>query len=119
MGVLPMRKRCLLFTITFAFLGFFASTSFCDPEFLVNTYTDEDQSLSSVAIDPDGNFIVAWVSDGQDGDEGGILAQRFDDEANTVGDEFQVNTVTDENQSSPSIAMNPIGNFIKIISSIS
>jgi len=38
------------------------------PEFLVNTYTTSGQSLPSVAMDADGDFVVAWTSGGQDGD---------------------------------------------------
>ncbi len=46
-------------------------------EFQVNTYGEGDQQLSRVSMDADGDFVVAWESDGQDGDGAGIYAQRF------------------------------------------
>ncbi len=49
-------------------------------EFQVNTYTAGSQGYIGVGIASDtaGDFVVAWESDGgQDGDGGGIFAQRF------------------------------------------
>jgi len=54
-------------------------------EFQVNTYTTQTQGNASVALDQNGNFVIAWesnVSDpklfiGQDGSDGGIFAKRF------------------------------------------
>ena len=36
-------------------------------EFQVNTYTTDIQSCPSVAVDADGDFVVAWASSSQDG----------------------------------------------------
>ena len=36
-------------------------------EFQVNTYTTGDQDFPVVAVAPDGQFIIAWQSQGQDG----------------------------------------------------
>src|SRR5262245_37811447 len=36
------------------------------PEFQVNTYTANGQSLPAVAADGNGNFVVVWQSSGQD-----------------------------------------------------
>ena len=41
-------------------------------EFLVNTTTSSSQYSPSVAVDDDGDFVVAWQSFGQDGDGFGI-----------------------------------------------
>ncbi len=49
-------------------------------EFLINTYTTYDQGRSSVAMDADGDFVIAWESTSQDGafyGSAGIHAQRF------------------------------------------
>jgi len=46
-------------------------------EFQVNTYTDHAQEYPQVATLPDGGFVVAWESHGQDGDNRGIFVQRF------------------------------------------
>ena len=47
-------------------------------EFQVNTYTTSTQLNPSVAMDGDGDFVVAWGSEGKDGDGYGIYAQRYD-----------------------------------------
>jgi hypothetical protein len=46
-------------------------------ELQVNTYTTAAQTAPVVAARPQGDFVVAWESDGQDGSSGGIFAQRF------------------------------------------
>ena len=51
--------------------------------FRVNTYTTGDQHLPAVAMDVDGDFVIAWESTpistvGQDGDGSGVYAQRYD-----------------------------------------
>jgi hypothetical protein len=48
-------------------------------EFRVNSYTTDYQSLPAIATSPDGDFIVVWESDGQDGSSGGIFGQRYGD----------------------------------------
>ena len=35
-------------------------------------------AIPSVALARDGDFVVAWESDGQDGDDNGVFARRFD-----------------------------------------
>ena len=37
------------------------------PEFRVNTYTADDQWFEDVAMDADGDLVVAWESEEQDG----------------------------------------------------
>ncbi|QCS48015.1 cadherin repeat domain-containing protein (plasmid) [Picosynechococcus sp. PCC 11901] len=46
-------------------------------EFQVNTYSLNNQILSSVTTLNSGDFVVTWSSDGQDGSGYGIYAQRF------------------------------------------
>jgi hypothetical protein len=48
-------------------------------EFRVNSYTIDYQALPAIATNPDGDFIVVWESDGQDGSGGGIFGQRYGD----------------------------------------
>ncbi len=81
-------------------------------EFPVNTYTTNHQSQSSVAMDANGNFVVAWASDGQDGDGFGVYARRYNSAGGAEGAEFQVNTYTTNNQCFPSVAMDSTGNFV-------
>ncbi len=46
-------------------------------EFRVNTQTANAQTGSAAASDRAGNLIVTWSSDGQDGEFGGVYAQRY------------------------------------------
>ncbi len=84
------------------------------PEFLVNTYTTGEQYTvgPAVAMALSGEFVVVWVSNGQDGDGNGVFAQRFDAAGNKVGAEFQVNTYTTGNQTLPAVAMNAGREFV-------
>ena len=63
-------------------------------EFQVNTFTNDYQRNASVAVAPNGQFAVAWTSNGQDGDGYGLFAQRFAADGSRLGAEFQVNTST-------------------------
>jgi len=82
------------------------------PEFQVNTYTTNRQGWPTVAMDADGDFVVAWISLYQDGSYWGIYAQRYDRAGVAQGPEFQVNTYTTLDQASPAIAMDADGNFV-------
>ena len=81
-------------------------------EFPVNSYTADDQTDPSIAMDADGDFVIAWQSYEQDGDLNGIYAQRYTADGNTTGIEFRVNTETPGRQSYPSIAMDADGDFV-------
>jgi phosphoheptose isomerase len=81
-------------------------------EFLVNTYTTSFQRFPSVAIDSDGDFVIAWQSSGQDGSYYGIYAQRYNSSGMPQGTEFRVNTHTTNDQRVPSVAMDSDGNFV-------
>jgi hypothetical protein len=80
-------------------------------EFRVNTTTAGAQLDPAVAIDPDGDFVVAWSSHGQDGDGFGIYAQRFNAAGAKQGNEFRVNATTAGDQTAPAVAMDAAGNF--------
>ncbi|UCE37558.1 MAG: fibronectin type III domain-containing protein [Thermoplasmata archaeon] len=81
-------------------------------EFLVNTHTEDVQCRPSVAMDPEGDFVIAWDSNGQDGGGYGVYAQRYDRNGNPMGPEFQVNTYISNYQRRPSVAMDSGGNFV-------
>ncbi len=82
------------------------------PPVLVNQEQASRQSRAVVAVDEDGDFVVAWASQGQDGSGYGIFARRYNAAAKPVSDEFQVNRVTFSNQNRPSVAMDADGDFI-------
>jgi hypothetical protein len=81
-------------------------------EFRVNTYTTSGQGLATVAMDSDGDFVVVWQSNGQDGSGNGIYGQRYNSSGTAQGSEFWVNTYTTGAQSNPSIAMDSDGDFV-------
>jgi len=81
-------------------------------EFQVNTETNSDQSCPAVAMDSDGDFVVAWTSQGQDGSGPGIYAQRYNAAGAAQGTEFQVNTYTNSAQVYSSVAMDSDGDFV-------
>jgi hypothetical protein len=80
--------------------------------FPVNSTTSGPQDLPVVAMNAHGDFVVSWGSYGQDGDDWGVFAQRFDAMGARQGGEFRVNTTTAGLQSGPSVAMGADGNFV-------
>jgi hypothetical protein len=82
-------------------------------KFPVNSQTNHEQDSPSVAVDASGNFVIAWQSLFQDGDNNhGIFAQRFNGQGTKLDSEFQVNTYFTSAQRYPSVSMNDTGNFI-------
>src|SRR5438874_7020512 len=89
-----------------------AASPVADVQFQVNTFTANTQRNPGIAMDPAGNFVVAWTSFGQDGDDAGVFAQCFDANATRRGAEFQVNTFTAGQQFDPVVGMDGSGNFV-------
>jgi Ca2+-binding RTX toxin-like protein len=81
-------------------------------EFRVNTYTGGSQSTPASAALTNGGYVVTWSSWPQDGDDGGIYAQRYDANGVAKGGEFRVNTYTADDQSDPSITALINGGFV-------
>ena len=82
-----------------------------DPtEFLVNPTTDpnNDQFAPAVAMDTNGNFVVAWHS----GAGSGISAKLYNKDGGIVKDEFLVNTTTQYHYLNPAVAMDAAGDFV-------
>jgi hypothetical protein len=82
------------------------------PEFRVNT-TPYTYYNTSVAMAPDGSFIVSWASysDPDDGDRAGIRARRFDAAGTPLGNDFLVNTYTTGFQDSSQVVRAADGRF--------
>jgi hypothetical protein len=83
-------------------------------EFRVNSYTTGDQLEPTIAAGSDGRFVVAWESDGEDGSNHGVFAQRFDAGGIAQGGEFQVNSYTTGEQRSAAAAANASGDFVVV-----
>jgi hypothetical protein len=63
-------------------------------EFLVNTFFTSGQFAGDGGMAGDGAFVVAWQSQGNDGNGYGIFGQTFDSNGGATGTEFQVNKYT-------------------------
>ncbi|KKL90322.1 hypothetical protein LCGC14_1905840 [marine sediment metagenome] len=81
-------------------------------EFQINTYVTDRQINPAIASLTNGQFVVAWESDGQDGDAWGVYGQVFNADGTKNGSEFPVNTYTTNDQSKPSVASLGNGQFV-------
>ncbi|VVO24862.1 hypothetical protein PS723_04515 [Pseudomonas fluorescens] len=81
-------------------------------EVRVNSTTASDQQSPSVAGLADGGYLVSWMSSEQDGSTTGIYLQRYDASGTAQGGEVRVNTVTDNEQQSPSVAALADGGYV-------
>jgi hypothetical protein len=81
-------------------------------ELQVNTYTSLDQYSPSIAADANGNFVVVWQSQAQDGSGWGVFGRRFTSAGAPAGLEFQVNSTTMNDQTHPDVAVDASGNFV-------
>ncbi|NJK60065.1 MAG: flagellar hook associated protein, partial [Oscillatoriales cyanobacterium SM2_1_8] len=88
-------------------------------EFQINTQTASSQQSAAIAVENDGDFVVAWESNAQDGDGYGIYAQHYNRFGTAIGGEFRVNTFTNGDQRTPAIATDSSGNFVVVWSSSS
>ncbi|HKC24652.1 MAG TPA: hypothetical protein VKF32_07900, partial [Thermoanaerobaculia bacterium] len=66
------------------------------------------------ASDLAGNFVVTWVSNGQDGGGYGVFARRYDAKGTPLGNEFRVNTTVADTQEVPSAAHASNGSFVVV-----
>jgi cysteine-rich repeat protein len=83
-------------------------------EFRVNAYTTGEQDANDVCVLPDGGFVVAWQSYGQDGSNEALLARRFASDGAPSGDDFRVNVHTTAAQSSPHVACDGADRFVVV-----
>ncbi|MEM8996811.1 MAG: hypothetical protein AAGF23_18645 [Acidobacteriota bacterium] len=84
-------------------------------QFQVNTYTSGAQQDPAVAVDADLDFVITWTSvdsGGTDTSSYSIQGQRYASDGSAVAVEFQVNTFTTDEQTSPAVGMDSGGNFI-------
>ncbi len=90
-------------------------------EFQVNSLAADDQSYSSVAGSPGGDFVVVWQSGESVGDDSDLLSiqgRRFAADGSPLGDQFQVNTETPGVQRTPEVAVDGDGTFIVVWASV-
>lgn len=66
---------------------------------------------------PSGEHVVAWSSWGSPGSDSSrwsVQARRFSPEWTPLGNQFQVNTLTTDDQYRPTVAMQPSGDFVVV-----
>src|SRR5262249_7597450 len=85
-------------------------------EFRVNTYTSYVQHWPQIAGSRGGSgpsYVVVWTSFQEDGDGGGVFAQRY--AAGTpLGSEFQVNTETMGHDAPYDVSLDGSGNAVVV-----
>src|SRR5205814_10577590 len=81
-------------------------------ELQINNTKTGNQNKPSVAAAPGGAFVVAWTSgNNQDGSNNGIYARRYNSSATAQGNEFLVNTHTNNSQDWSAAGKDGSGNF--------
>jgi hypothetical protein len=89
-------------------------------DFHVNTYATGDQGCPSVAIEPSGDFLLVWESDGSIGSDdsnSSIQERRYSSSGVPMGLATQVNTFTIGDQRFPVVAIGPTGKEVTVWSS--
>jgi hypothetical protein len=81
-------------------------------EFQINTYETGDQSDPTVGLEANGDFVVAWESYGQDGDDAGVFVRRFASTGAALRAETQVNVSATGKQWQHSLAVDATGDFV-------
>ncbi|HEV8269141.1 MAG TPA: hypothetical protein VGR00_12940, partial [Thermoanaerobaculia bacterium] len=87
-------------------------------ELRVNSLTAAASYDPHVVLDSAGNFIVVWRSFGGDGAGNAISARRFSSSGAAIGNEFVLNAYTTGDQSRPSLAADPSGDFVAVWESV-
>ncbi|MEM1177638.1 MAG: hypothetical protein AAGM22_04795 [Acidobacteriota bacterium] len=82
-------------------------------QFQINVETAGAQGAESVAMAPDGRFVITWGSGPsvQDSDSYSVHGRRFDASGSPQGGQFLVNSVTTGSQAFSSVAIAPSGIF--------
>jgi hypothetical protein len=82
-------------------------------EFQINSVTINYQLNPAISRNLSGGFVVVWDSYQQDGPSTwGVFGQRFEENGNRFGPEFQVNSATIGSQRNAAISHDSLGNFI-------
>lgn len=86
------------------------------PQFQVNSYTTSFQYRPALAVNGPGSFVVAWQSYGSGGTDTdwSVQAQRFDNMGTPLGNQFQVNTYTTNNQFKTDVGLDSEGSFVVV-----
>ena len=81
-------------------------------EFPVNTFTYDKQKDQKITPLKNGGFVICWYCASHPLDNGGIIAQIFNNSGIKVGTEFLVNSYTETEQRVPTISSLSDGGFV-------
>jgi hypothetical protein len=81
-------------------------------EFRVNTITQGYQMLPAIDRNPDGNFVIAWMRDLQDGNGGKISMQRYASDGTPQDGEVSVNAYWGSALSNPAVGIDDHGDIV-------
>jgi hypothetical protein len=70
-------------------------------EFQVSSYTIYDQRYPSVAMNTNGNFVISWTSDGQDGSSWGIFMKLYYPDISVSPTTYNFGNIVVGNSSAP------------------
>ncbi len=81
-------------------------------EFQVNSYTIHHQFKPCITQLTNGSFVICWNSFNQDGSAYGVYGQLFNPDGSKIGEEFQINNYTNNDQMNPNITTLSGGGFV-------
>lgn len=86
-------------------------------QFQVNQFTTGSQEYPAIAVETEGDFVIAWQSYGSfESDESGfsVQARRFTSDGSPVGSQFQVIVMTLSGQGRADVDVDPSGDFVVV-----
>ena len=81
-------------------------------ETIVNTTTTNDQQRPEVAVAPNGDYVVVWQSEDEDGMDNGIYWQMYTAGGVPNGGPVKANVTTNYGQKDPDVAIAADGSFV-------
>ena len=80
----------------------------------VSSASSGSQTTAAVALANSGRALVSWSSQDQDGDGWGIYGRVLDVDGTPTGDEFRINTTTDNDQAWACVATDGRDDFLAV-----
>ena len=89
-----------------------ASGGMVGSEFIVNSVLEHDQILPVLGLDREGNAVIVWQAEGQQGSGSDVYARRMNADGTWIGVDAQVNTTKTRPQRLPSVALDGDGQYL-------